>query len=174
MSKSSFRSERAKRRQQRRRTQQIALAVIAVVIIAILAINLWPSSPDAAGIGGDFALGLSDAEIITTNSGLQYQDEVVGDGAEALPGSTVSVHYTGWLTDGTKFDSSVDRGQPFSFPLGAGRVIQGWDEGVAGMRVGGVRILTIPSDLGYGPNGYPPEIPGGATLIFQVELLEVQ
>jgi FKBP-type peptidyl-prolyl cis-trans isomerase FkpA len=86
----------------------------------------------------------------------------------------VKVHYTGWLTDGKKFDSSVDRGQPFTFNLGAGQVIKGWDEGVAGMKVGGKRQLRIPSDLAYGPGGRPPVIPPAATLIFDVELLGVQ
>ena len=174
MTKQSLRSERARRRAQRRKTQQILLVIALLIIIALFAVQLWPDSADTAETSGDFALGLSSAEVITTESGLQYQDDVVGDGAEAVPGSVVYVHYTGWLTDGTKFDSSVDRGQPFSFPLGAGRVIQGWDEGVAGMKVGGVRILSIPANLGYGEGGAPPVIPGGATLIFQVELLDVQ
>ena len=107
-------------------------------------------------------------------SGLKYQDLKVGDGAVAENGMTVSVHYTGWLTDGTKFDSSVDRGQPFSFHLGAGQVIRGWDEGVRGMRVGGKRKLTIPPDLGYGAAGTPGgPIPPNATLVFDVELKDV-
>ena len=106
--------------------------------------------------------------------GLKYTDDQVGTGAEAQAGKTVSVHYTGWLTDGTKFDSSKDRGQPFSFPLGAGRVIKGWDEGVAGMKVGGKRTLVIPPDLGYGARGAPGAIPPNATLKFEVELLEVK
>jgi len=106
--------------------------------------------------------------------GLKFTDDQVGSGAEALAGKTVSVHYTGWLTDGTKFDSSKDRGQPFSFPLGAGRVIKGWDEGVAGMKVGGKRTLTIPPDLGYGARGAPGAIPPNATLKFEVELLDVK
>ena len=106
-------------------------------------------------------------------SGLQYQDLVQGDGAEAQAGQSVSVHYTGWLTDGTKFDSSVDRGEPFDFPLGAGMVIRGWDEGVAGMRVGGKRKLVIPPDLGYGQRGAGGLIPPGATLVFEVELLGI-
>ena len=109
----------------------------------------------------------------TTPSGLQYDDEVIGDGAEATPGRSVRVHYTGWLTDGTKFDSSQDRGQPFDFHLGAGRVIKGWDEGVAGMKVGGKRKLTIPPDLGYGARGAGGVIPPNATLVFDVELLAV-
>ena len=107
-------------------------------------------------------------------SGLQYEDMVVGSGTMAEPGMTVSVHYTGWLTDGTKFDSSVDRGQPFQFQLGAGQVIQGWDEGVKGMRIGGKRKLTIPSDLGYGARGAGGVIPPNATLLFDVELLDVK
>ncbi|MDQ6692354.1 MAG: FKBP-type peptidyl-prolyl cis-trans isomerase [Candidatus Dormibacteraeota bacterium] len=105
-------------------------------------------------------------------SGLQYIDVLPGEGAEAVVGHRVTVHYTGWLTNGTKFDSSRDHGQPFSFALGAGQVIKGWDEGVAGMKVGGKRELTIPSALGYGDRGTGP-IPGGATLVFAVELLKV-
>ena len=108
----------------------------------------------------------------TTSSGLQYWDIVVGKGATAVAGKDVRVHYTGWLTDGKKFDSSVDRGQPFVFPLGAGRVIKGWDEGVAGMKVGGKRQLRIPPELGYGARGAGGVIPPNATLIFDVELLD--
>src|SRR5438105_5636876 len=104
---------------------------------------------------------------VTNASGLKYDDLVVGTGPEAKKGQTVSVHYTGWLTDGTKFDSSKDRGQPFSFPLGAGRVIRGWDEGVAGMKVGGKRKLTIPPELGYGARGAAGVIPPDATLVFE-------
>ena len=109
----------------------------------------------------------------TTSSGLQYWDIVVGTGATAVPGKPVKVHYTGWLTNGKKFDSSVDRGQPFGFPLGGGQVIKGWDEGVAGMKVGGTRQLRIPPELGYGARGAGGAIPPNATLIFDVELLEV-
>src|SRR5919204_1647475 len=110
---------------------------------------------------------------VTTSDGLQYTDDQVGTGAVAEAGKNVSVHYTGWLMNGTKFDSSRDRGQPFTFPLGAGRVIKGWDEGVAGMRVGGKRTLTIPPDLGYGARGTGP-IPPNSTLKFEVELLDVK
>jgi peptidylprolyl isomerase len=108
----------------------------------------------------------------TTSSGLQYWDIVAGSGATAAPGNMVKVHYTGFLTNGEKFDSSRDRGEPFSFPLGAGQVIKGWDEGVAGMKVGGQRQLRIPPQLGYGASGTGP-IPPNATLIFDVELLGV-
>ena len=104
---------------------------------------------------------------------LKIEDMVVGQGAEAAKGSTVSVHYTGTLTDGKKFDSSLDRGKPFGFQIGAGRVIQGWEQGVAGMKVGGKRKLTIPPELGYGARGFPPVIPANATLVFEIELLGV-
>jgi FKBP-type peptidyl-prolyl cis-trans isomerase FkpA len=111
----------------------------------------------------------------TTSSGLQFEDVVVGDGAQAIAGCTAVVHYTGWLWQdgqtGRKFDSSKDRGQPFDFPLGAGHVIRGWDEGVQGMKVGGTRRLLIPAELGYGARGAGGVIPGGATLLFEVELL---
>jgi len=109
-----------------------------------------------------------------TTSGLQYWNIVTGTGATAVAGKQVTVHYTGWLTNGKKFDSSVDRGQPFQFSLGAGQVIKGWDEGVAGMKVGGKRQLRIPPELGYGASGTPGgPIPPNATLIFDVELLDV-
>jgi FKBP-type peptidyl-prolyl cis-trans isomerase len=111
---------------------------------------------------------------VTMPSGLKYTDQVVGTGDVAVAGKTVSVHYTGWLENGKKFDSSVDRGQPFSFPLGAGRVIKGWDEGVQGMKVGGKRKLTIPSELGYGSRGAGGVIPPNATLIFDIELLGIR
>ncbi|MEZ6139942.1 MAG: FKBP-type peptidyl-prolyl cis-trans isomerase [Zavarzinella sp.] len=105
---------------------------------------------------------------------LKIEDLKVGEGKEAETGKTVVVHYTGTLTNGKKFDSSLDRKSPFSFPLGAGRVIKGWDQGVKGMKVGGKRKLTIPPDLAYGKNGVPGAIPPNATLIFEVELLEVK
>jgi FKBP-type peptidyl-prolyl cis-trans isomerase len=105
---------------------------------------------------------------------LQIEEMVVGTGPEAQKGKLVSVHYTGWLTDGKKFDSSKDRGQPFQFSLGRGQVIQGWDEGVSGMKVGGKRKLTIPPELGYGKAGAGGVIPPDATLVFEVELLAVK
>jgi FKBP-type peptidyl-prolyl cis-trans isomerase len=110
---------------------------------------------------------------ITTDSGLVYEDIQPGDGDTAQAGKSVSVHYTGWLTDGRKFDSSKDRDEPFGFRLGARQVIPGWDEGVAGMKVGGVRKLTIPAHLAYGTRGAGGVIPPNATLVFEVELLGV-
>jgi FKBP-type peptidyl-prolyl cis-trans isomerase FkpA len=111
---------------------------------------------------------------VTMADGLKYTDDQVGTGTEAQAGKTAVVHYTGWLTDGKKFDSSRDRGQPFSFKLGAGEVIKGWDEGVAGMKVGGKRTLTIPPELGYGTRGAGGVIPPNATLKFEVELVDVR
>lgn len=121
----------------------------------------------------------SAAQPVTLPSGLSYTDEVVGTGAEPKSGQQVTVHYTGWLDEGggkrgKKFDSSRDRGQPFSFTIGAGQVIRGWDEGVAGMQVGGTRRLVIPPELGYGARGAGGVIPPNATLLFEVELLGVE
>jgi FKBP-type peptidyl-prolyl cis-trans isomerase len=115
-----------------------------------------------------------EGEFVTTDSGLKYKDLKEGTGKEAKSGDTVSVHYTGWLKDGTKFDSSLDRKEPFSFKLGAGQVIKGWDEGVKGMKVGGKRKLVIPPELGYGKRGAGKVIPADAELTFEVELLEVK
>jgi FKBP-type peptidyl-prolyl cis-trans isomerase len=113
--------------------------------------------------------------MITTQSGLSYEDTRAGEGAEAKPNHTCTMHYTGWLwidgQKGSKFDSSVDRGDPFAFKLGVGQVIRGWDEGVAGMKIGGKRTLLIPPELGYGARGAAGVIPPNATLLFEVELL---
>jgi FKBP-type peptidyl-prolyl cis-trans isomerase len=114
------------------------------------------------------------ATEVTMQDGLKYTDDQVGTGAVATAGKTAVVHYTGWLLDGTKFDSSRDRNQPFSFPLGAGQVSKGWDEGVAGMKVGGKRTLIVPPALGYGARGAGGVIPPNATLKFEVELLDVR
>ena len=129
-------------------------------------------------LGVLFFMSTLNAETMTTPSGLRYEDVKVGTGTEAVSGKMVDVHYTGWLDadgkKGRKFDSSVDRGTPFSFPLGAGRVIKGWDEGVAGMKVGGKRTLMIPPELGYGARGAGGVIPPNASLIVDVDLLEVK
>jgi len=113
-------------------------------------------------------------EGVTTPSGLKYWDIKVGTGQEAKNGDKVKVHYTGWLTSGKKFDSSVDAGTPFDFTIGSGDVIKGWDEGVTGMKVGGKRQLRIPPALAYGEKGYPGVIPANATLIFDIQLLAVK
>ena len=111
--------------------------------------------------------------VITTESGLQYIEIEEGEGLKVKPGDLVEVHYTGTLEDGTKFDSSLDRGEPFEFIVGVGQVIEGWEQGLPGMKVGGKRKLTIPSSMGYGEMGSPPTIPGNAGLIFEIELIEI-
>jgi FKBP-type peptidyl-prolyl cis-trans isomerase FkpA len=143
----------------------LGIIVGAAVLAVLVAACAQSQAPSDGGGGG---------QEVTTSSGLQYTDTKVGTGAEAKAGQTAVVHYTGWLTNGTKFDSSKDRGQPFSFPLGGGRVIKGWDEGVQGMKVGGTRKLTIPADLGYGAQGAGGVIPPNATLVFEVDLLELR
>lgn len=133
-------------------------------VFAFMVLAVSPLFPAQAG----------QEKVVTTKSGLQYVDLVKGTGKTAEVGQTAVVHYTGWLKDGTKFDSSVDRGKPFSFPLGAGRVIKGWDEGVVGMHVGSKRKLIIPPHLAYGPRGAGGVIPPNATLTFDVELLDLR
>lgn len=140
--------------------------ILGVLIVAIITgfgiYYFWPKGSGKVG-----------TEVLTP-SGLKYVDQVIGTGASPSPGKNVTVHYTGTLENGTKFDSSVDRGQPFTFVIGTGGVIQGWDEGVMTMKVGGKRKLIIPGDLGYGKRGSPPMIPPNATLLFDVELLDVK
>ena len=145
-----------------------------VLAFFALILSACGGSGDAKGDAASTEFAIDSSAMTRTASGLQYQDVAAGDGAEARDGQVAVVHYTGWLTDGTKFDSSRDRGAPFSFPIGAGQVIPGWDEGVAGMKVGGRRKLVIPANLGYGDMGAPPVIPPGATLVFDVELLDVK
>jgi peptidylprolyl isomerase len=141
-------------------------AIAAIIIIALVGAGaFYLFAPSRSGPAG---------QEVTTPSGLKYTDLVVGTGPSPSPGQTAVVHYTGTLLDGTKFDSSRDRGQPFSFVLGRGMVIKGWDEGIRTMKVGGRRRLVIPPALGYGPVGQPPKIPGNATLVFDVELLSIK
>lgn len=152
------------------------LLAVAAVVLASGAVVVTGSRITGGRITGSI---VSTAEAQPAGaSDLKIVDTVVGTGAEAIKGKNVKVHYTGWLSDkgakGKKFDSSLDAGQPFVFTLGAGMVIQGWDKGVAGMKVGGKRTLTIPSSMGYGEEGYPPVIPPKSDLIFDVELLGVQ
>jgi FKBP-type peptidyl-prolyl cis-trans isomerase len=124
--------------------------------------------------GFSAALGVDTTALTRTASGLRFVDVTEGQGEEASPGRAATVDYTGWLTNGKKFDSSRDHGEPFTFTIGAQQVIAGWDEGVAGMRVGGRRKLVIPPDLGYGAGGAPPDIPPNAVLVFDVELRDVK
>ena len=139
-----------------------SLSLSSLVAMLVLTFSL--------GVGGSMA---ESNQEVTTPSGLKYVDQVVGTGEAAVAGKTVNVHYTGWLENGKKFDSSVDRGQPFSFPLGAGRVIKGWDEGVQGMKVGEKRQLVIPAKLAYGERSVGP-IPANSTLVFDVDLLRIE
>ena len=154
----------------------IFVLAAAALVLALAACKDGDKDSKEIANGGDMTNGLPSVsgEPIETGSGLKYIEIEPGTGDSPEPGETVVVHYTGWLEDGTKFDSSVDRGQPFSFPIGTGRVIAGWDEGLATIQVGGKRRLIIPPDLAYGPAGRPPTIPASATLIFDVELLEVR
>lgn len=163
------------------RKEWIAVVVALAVLFVFFGFmgpfqSLFVATSGEERVAGDFTVNQNspfpdNTELTTTASGLQYLDVAAGSGAEAAAGKAVSVHYTGALTDGQVFDTSRNRG-PFTFNLGAGEVIKGWDEGVAGMKVGGKRILVIPAALGYGEAGFGP-IPGGATLVFEVELLEV-
>ncbi len=201
MPKQSLREQRRIAREERRRRQRLIITLI--VVVAVIAIGLFVfqsirvnnqnqaiaaatnaaqsiiSTSDAATAaavptaqGMQFPGVISDT--VKTSSGLQYKDLTAGTGAVAQAGNTVSVQYTGWLTNGTKFDSSLDRGQAFEFGLGQNQVIKGWDEGVAGMKVGGTRVLIIPPDLGYGANGSGSTIPPNATLVFEVQLVAIK
>lgn len=178
--KSSPKTTREKRREARaarRRNTILFIGLTAVIVIGVLAAFVYFSRPEPAAqtTGSGEAVTGADPnfEVIKTDSGLEYQDLLVGTGEIADPNDTVAVHYTGWLTDGTKFDSSLDRGSPFTFTIDRGSVIQGWHEGIKGMKVGGKRRLIIPPDLAYGEGGYAGVIPPSATLIFDVELVEI-
>jgi len=169
---------RAQYQTMRRFLVSIALVASLVLVVACGSSEKETTAPTgtpaatAAPTGGG-PLPVS-AQATVTASGLKIIEIKIGTGAEAQKGQTVSVHYTGWLADGTKFDSSLDRGQPLSFALGAGQLIPGFDEGVVGMRVGGQRRLIIPPDLAYGPQGRPPVIPPNAELTFDVQLVGLQ
>lgn len=157
----SARQGATSRKRADRRTKLVALIIVALLVGGGLAYLLAGNRQ-------------SSGREVTTASGLKYIDLVEGTGPSPRPGQTVSVNYTGTLENGVKFDSSLDTGQPFEFPIGTGRVIPGWDEGLMTMKVGGRRRLTIPPALGYGERGQPPSIPPNSTLIFDVELLDVK
>ena len=140
-------------------------AVVVFGLVVLVLVSSTTSNTDKTGATG---------KVHTTSSGLKYEDLKVGSGPAAKKGDIVEVHYTGWLKDGKKFDSSRDRGQPFRFVLGQGQVIKGWDEGVVGMKVGGKRKLIIPPELGYGARGAGNVIPPNAELTFEVELLGIE
>jgi peptidylprolyl isomerase len=142
--------------------------------LALMALGLMVALPAGAKDEKQDDKAKAKEKIVKTTSGLEYVDLEVGKGDSPKKGQRVSVHYTGWLKDGTKFDSSKDRGMPFNFPIGQGLVIKGWDEGVATMKVGGKRKLIIPPQLGYGERGAGGVIPPNATLIFEVELLKIE
>ena len=144
----------------------------ATLIFDVELINISPAPPPRVAPAAPTKL--EDTQYTVTESGLKYHDFSVGEGALAAAGDTVQVDYTGWTLDGNKFDSSLDRQAPIAFPLGGGRVIKGWDEGIAGMEIGGKRQLYIPFDLAYGEAGRPPTIPAKATLIFEVELVSIR
>jgi FKBP-type peptidyl-prolyl cis-trans isomerase FkpA len=175
MTKAALREKRRQERIARRNRNRIIYSVIAVVIVAALAFLIFKEQTNKPIASEEIASGftLSDAAV-TTDSGLIYDDLVVGEGAAAKAGDTVNVTYTGYLTDGTVFDSNLESGQPFEFQLGAGYVIPGWDEGLVGMQVGGNRLLVIPPDLAYGSTGSSGVIPANATLTFSVTLNEIK
>ena len=150
------------------------LSILAVLFVAGLTVQISGCAGPGAGKASIVKPTPQSSNTWNTRSGLKIEELKVGDGAEAVEGSMVVVHYTGWLEDGTKFDSSLDRGEEFVFDLGAEQVIKGWDQGILGMRVGGKRKLTIPPKLGYGVKGAGDTIPSNATLIFEIELLEVE
>ena len=188
MSRNTLREQRRATRLARQRQQRniiLAGAGILLLFVLFLAYRIWntdrqtklaqaaEATTAASSLTQAAATQAVSANTANTNSsGLKIEDEVVGTGVTAKSGDKVTVNYTGWPTNGTKFDSSLDRNQPFSFTLGVGQVIQGWDQGVVGMKVGGKRKLTIPPNLAYGASGNG-SIPGNATLIFEIDLLSI-
>lgn len=144
-----------------------------LVLVLMLGVACGDDSPSSAGGGGSDSGGCEEGAVVELDSGLEYEELECGDGAEVARGDVITVHYTGTLDDGTEFDSSVG-GEPATFALESGSLIEGWVEGIPGMKEGGRRKLTIPSELGYGEAGYPPDIPPDATLIFEVEIVSIE
>ncbi len=182
MSKAALREQRRAQRIAKRNRQRTIIGIIAFLVIVLIAFFVYrdySARTKANAPSGNYPIGTLDttpptlsANATTTASGLKYEDLQVGSGAAAKSGDTVSVNYIGWLTDGTKFDSNLDRNQTFSFTIGKGQVIVGWDEGVQGMLAGGTRLLVIPPTLGYGSTAQGP-IPANSTLIFEVQLIGI-
>ena len=152
----------------------IGARLTAPALVLLLAGCAGGGSAPGAAPAPDPSLGVSLEAMRRTDSGLYIRTVEPGDGPAIRPGQVAVVHYTGWLTDGTKFDSSLDRNEPLRIPIGAGRVIAGWDEGIPGMRVGERRRLVVPPDLGYGARGAPGAIPPNATLLFEIQLLDIR
>jgi len=177
MTKAALREQRRALRIAKRNRQRTIIGIIVLLMIALIAFLVYR---DYSTKSQTYPIGTLDttpptpsASAITTASGLVYEDLRVGDGATAKSGDTVTVNYTGWLTDGTKFDSTIDSGKTYDFTIGAGKVIAGWDEGVVGMQVNGTRLLKIPPSLGYGSTGNA-SIPANSTLIFEVQLVAIK
>jgi len=177
MTKAALREQRRAQRLAKRNRQRTIIGIIVLLAIALIAFLVYR---DFSTKSQPYSIGTLDASpptpsasAITTASGLVYEDLKVGDGAIAKSGDAITVNYTGWLTNGTKFDSSIDRGQTSDFTIGVGNVIPGWDEGVVGMRVNGTRLLVIPPSLGYGSTGNA-SIPANSTLIFEVQLVAIK
>ncbi len=177
MTKAALREQRRAQRIARRNRQRAIIGVIFFLVVVLIGYFVYrdytANNQPAVQSTIDATPPAPSANAINTASGLVYEDLRVGDGAAARSGDTVTVNYTGWLADGTKFDSSLDRGQTFDFTLGNGSVIAGWDQGVVGMKVNGIRLLAIPPQLGYGSAGYG-SIPGEATLTFEVQLVAIK
>jgi FKBP-type peptidyl-prolyl cis-trans isomerase FkpA len=192
MTKAALREQRRAERIARRNRQRAIIGAIAILVVVLIVVfayrdyqtrlqaSITPTAVStSSSTAGSYSIGTLDTtppspttKAITTASGLVYEDLRVGDGATVKSGDTVTVNYTGWLANGTKFDSSIDRGQPSDFTLG--QVIQGWNEGVVGMRVNGTRLLVIPPSLAYGPSGSGSTIPPNATLTFEVQLVAIK
>jgi len=182
MTKAALREQRRSQRIAKRNRQRIIIGIIVLLLVAVIAIFVYRDyASKTQSQAGNYPIGTLDstpptisASAVTTASGLKYEDLQVGTSTAAKSGDSITVNYTGWLTNGTKFDSSIDRGQTSDFIIGVGNVIAGWDEGIPGMKVGGTRLLVIPPTLGYGSSGSGSIIPPDSTLIFEVQLVAIK